>query len=443
MENVYTLLQPPRTQSRAESPGVSTDRRGDGPQWKKFLVLSPPPKSILDTKLQQPEYGRLWGDVKQSDRLQTTEGSGHAEGPRQPDGRQGDGHAEAATDGPLCGQQRLDGERERTRAESKPTERACCDSRRADKQWTLDRHAQRQIDRKLERQWTTGRHLDRSWSENRSTDIAIDWMWTEGRQPGSSGRKTERSGPAPHLPQRPLPPYTSDWTPSTKQEGDPLRNLDLAALVVGERTLLHMQETPSDRQSQSEGWRSGGGGVSSSRSAPCASKPDPPLQSIKRHLQRLSSGVEEEEEVDPGRMDKREGVRDLEGPHPPIPEKPKTSSYVTFPKNSDSDRHLPPPPVPPPNTRALHGLPYRAASQGDEGIRPQAPVKPRRHRKAMSCDTGTDRDRDNLEKPTNRKPPVKKPRLPQNRNKSLDLSARDHGHHATESFSSAPEQGNL
>ncbi|XP_030228548.1 capping protein, Arp2/3 and myosin-I linker protein 3 isoform X4 [Gadus morhua] len=464
MENVYTLLQPPRTQSRAESPGVSTDRRGDGPQWEKFLVLSPPPvqgiphtsmggikhpfyspkeKSILDTELQQPEYGRLWGDVKQSDRLKTMEGSGHAEGPRQPDGRQGDGHAEAATDGPLCGQQQLDGERERTRAESKPKERACYDSRRADKQWTLDRHAQRQIDRKLERQWTTGRHLDRSWSENRSTDIAIDWMWTERRQPGSSGRKTERSGPAPHLPQRPLPPYTSDWTPSTKQEGDPLRNLDLAALVVGERTLLHMQETPSDRRSQSEGWRSGGGGVSSSRSAPCASKPDPPLQSSKRHLHRLSSGVEEEEEVDSGRMEKREVVRDLEGPHPPIPEKPKTSSYVTFPKNSDSDRHLPPPPVPPPNTRALYGLPYRAASQGDEGIRPQAPVKPRRHRKAMSCDTGTDRDRDNLEKPTNRKPPVKKPRLPQNRNKSLDLSARDHGHHATESFSSAPEQGNL
>jgi hypothetical protein len=31
--------------------------------------------------------------------------------------------------------------------------------------------------------------------------------------------------------------------------------------------------------------------------------------------------VEEEEEVDSGRMEKREVVRDLEGPHPPIPEK--------------------------------------------------------------------------------------------------------------------------
>ena len=34
-----------------------------------------------------------------------------------------------------------------------------------------------------------------------------------------------------------------------------------------------------------------------------------------------SAGVEEEEEVDPGRMEKRERARDLEGPHPPIPEK--------------------------------------------------------------------------------------------------------------------------
>ncbi|CAL8306899.1 unnamed protein product [Lota lota] len=459
MENVYTLLQPPRPQARAESPGDSADRRVDGQQWDKALVLSPPPvqgiphpgmggskhqfyspkeKSIPDTELRQPDLGRLLAVVKQPDRLQTTEGSGHAEGARQPDGRQAGGRAEARADGPPGGQQRPDGERERerTRAESKPTERACGDSRRADKQWTLDRHAQRQIDRKLERQWTTGRHLDRSWSENRPTDIATDWQWTEGRQPGGSGKKTERPGGAPNLPQRPLPPYPSDWTPSPKQEGDPLRSLDLAAAVAGERPPLHMQETPSERHGQSEGWRTGGGGVSSSRSAPCASKPDPPPQSSKPHLHRFSSGVEEEEEVDPGRMEKRERVRDLEGPHPPIiPEKPKTSSYVTFPKNSDSARHLPPPPVPPPTTRAVHGLPYRAASQGDEGIRPQAPVKPQRHRKAMSCDTGTDRDSpNNLEKPTNRKPPVKKPRLPQNRNKSLDLS---------ESFTSAPEHGDL
>lgn len=40
-----------------------------------------------------------------------------------------------------------------------------------------------------------------------------------------------------------------------------------------------------------------------------------------------------------------------------------------------------------------------------------------------SLNSGTDRESpNNVEKPPNRKPPVKKPRLPQNRNKSLDLS---------------------
>ena len=40
-----------------------------------------------------------------------------------------------------------------------------------------------------------------------------------------------------------------------------------------------------------------------------------------------------------------------------------------------------------------------------------------------SMNSGTDRESpNNVEKPPNRKPPVKKPRLPQNRNKSLDLS---------------------
>ena len=40
-----------------------------------------------------------------------------------------------------------------------------------------------------------------------------------------------------------------------------------------------------------------------------------------------------------------------------------------------------------------------------------------------SLHSGTERESpNNVEKPPNRKPPVKKPRLPQNRNKSLDLS---------------------
>ncbi|KAG7279391.1 hypothetical protein CRUP_024210 [Coryphaenoides rupestris] len=330
----------------------------------------------------------------------------------RPHGERPPGGAQRGTDDRLSSSSSSS---ERTRSESKPgPERASGESRRAEKQWTLDRHAQRQIDRKLERQWTMGRHLDRSWSENRPTDIAIDRQWAEGRPPGANGggggggRKAERPGAVPHLPQRPLPPYPSDWTPSPKQEGDPLRNLLAALVAAGERPQFQTQEAPSERHGQSDGcWRGGVGGMPSGRSAPCGSKPDPPPQSSKpTQLHRLSSGVEEEAEVDAGRVERKERGRDLEAPPPPIPEKPKTSSYVTFSKNTDSDRSLPPPPVPPPSTRALHGLPYRTASQGDEGMRPPAPVKPQRHRKAMSCDTGNDRDSPiNLEKPTNRKPP--------------------------------------
>lgn len=43
---------------------------------------------------------------------------------------------------------------------------------------------------------------------------------------------------------------------------------------------------------------------------------------------------------------------------------PKTSSYVTFPKESPCERNLPPPPVPPP-LRPVPGLADRAASQGN------------------------------------------------------------------------------
>ncbi|KAM6962970.1 uncharacterized protein FYW47_008596 [Aplochiton taeniatus] len=95
---------------------------------------------------------------------------------------------------------------------------------------------------------------------------------------------------------------------------------------------------------------------------------------------------------------------------------------MTSPKESFNDS-FPQYPVPPPTNKPMFGLSDRAVSQGEEGMRTQAPAKPQRNRKAMSCDTGTDRDSpNNLEKLPNRKPPVKKPRLPQNRNKSLDLS---------------------
>ncbi|XP_008280204.1 leucine-rich repeat-containing protein 16B-like [Stegastes partitus] len=467
-ENVYTLLQPPRAAARAGSPSEGADGKINDHQGKNTLVLSPPPvpgiphpggggskhpfyspreKLEVDAVFDQPlETDKYWADDKQrtTDVLQADK--------QWMEGRQSEQHVD---------RQRFDDRlQERTAAEprttDRPTDRYWTESRHpdrhVDRQWTVDRHTQRQIDRKIERQWMGGRQIDRSWSENRPTDVQVDSQWAESRH---VGRMTDRQVQALHFAQRPLPPYPSDRTPSPKQETDPLRSPEAAAIEWHQQDALGERHTGPDAGGGfTDGWRStsgGGGGLSASRSAPLTSKPDPPPQSSKPNLPKLRQrhrlessdalpGTEEEGEAekDAGKMERkeREKRRDSEGQPPPIPEKPKTSSYVTFSKESANERNLPPPPVPPPNvSKSIHGLPDRASSQGDEGLRPQAPVKPQRNRKAMSCDAGTDRESpNNVEKPPNRKPPVKKPRLPQNRNKSLDLS---------ESINSAPGQSEL
>ncbi|XP_061540069.1 capping protein, Arp2/3 and myosin-I linker protein 3-like isoform X2 [Phycodurus eques] len=402
-ENVYTLLQPPRYATRAGSPG-------DGPDGKNTLVLSPPPpmpaiqhsamggskhpfyspaeRSEKDAEPEHPpmEADKYWADDKQrtSEVLQ-------AEDMWMP----GEGHTE------------------RWRSDERPGEALTAD-RQMDRQWTVERHTQWQIDRKMERQRLGGRQIDRSWSEGKQTDVQLDAQWTD-----RGAWKADRQVQALHFAQRPLPPYPSDKTPSPKQE------VSTEAEAPGERRV--------SPDACVEGRRSGYAG----RPVPYVAKPEPPPQSSKPNLSKLrrrhrlesSDTLPEEDddgERDPAGMDEKdwEKRREMEGQPPPIPEKPKTTSYVTFPKDPAPERILPPPPSPPPPvSRPAHGLPDRAASQGDEGSRPQAPVKPQRNRKAMSCDAGTDRDSPtSIEKPPNRKPPEKKPRLPQNRNKSLDLS---------------------
>ncbi|XP_061635438.1 capping protein, Arp2/3 and myosin-I linker protein 3-like isoform X4 [Phyllopteryx taeniolatus] len=294
-----------------------------------------------------------------------------------------------------------EGHTERWRSDERPGEALT-----ADRQWTVERHTQWQIDRKMERQRLGGRQIDRSWSEGKQTDAQLDARWTD-----RSAWKADRQVQALHFAQRPLPPYPSDKTPSPKQEAS------TEAEAQGERRV--------SPDACVEGRRSGYAG----RPVPYVAKPEPPPQSSKPNLSklrqrhRLESSDTLPEEDDDGERDPA-GMDKMEAQPPPIPEKPKTTSYVTFPKDPAPERILPPPPSPPPPvSRPARGLPDRAASQGEEGSRPQAPVKPQRNRKAVSCDAGTDRDSPtSIEKPPNRKPPEKKPRLPQNRNKSLDLS---------------------
>lgn len=332
-ENVYTLLQPPRSAARAGSPG-------EGVEGKNTLVLSPPPvpgiphpgvggskhpfysprevqsvyiyiyvfimlevfirynhffciytitsfayscyvlqKFEADAVLEQSvEADRYWVDDKQ----RTTE---VLQADKQwMEGRQSDQHVE---------RHRLDDRlQERTFGEPRTTDRHWTESRHSerhmDRQWTVDRHTQRQIDRKIERQWMGGRQIDRLWSENRPTDIQVDNQWTESRHPS---RKPDRQVQALHLAQRPLPPYPSDRTPSPKQETDPLKTTEAAAPDWHQS----QQDQQGDRHTCldsggvfAEGWRSSaGGGASAGRAAPCASKPDPPPQSSKPNLSKL------------------------------------------------------------------------------------------------------------------------------------------------------------
>ncbi|XP_030628535.1 capping protein, Arp2/3 and myosin-I linker protein 3-like [Chanos chanos] len=338
--------------------------------------------------------------------------------------------------------------------------------RQANKQWVESRH--------LDSQWAeyrnTSRPPERKWADVKHTDLPLERQWTDLRQIDKQSEKqwmdskhadkhnVERQVQGPRTPmERPLPPYPSgDRTPSPNTQAD--RQLCMASQADRRQQSdpiyaeLHSdldghrdpEEAQTDGQVLVEMWTDGcaledrsrgAGGVYQGRPLPCPLKPDPPPQSSKPSLAKLrqrplqeSSGTEDEvfADRDGGRLDKKErdgGVertRETAGQPPPIPAKPKTSTSVMSPTESAQEKKFPPA-VPSASVKPVLGLTDRAHTQGEESIR-QAPVKPQRNRKALSCDTGTDRDSpNNLEMPPNtRKPPVKKPRLPQNRNKSLD-----------------------
>ncbi|XP_062857207.1 capping protein, Arp2/3 and myosin-I linker protein 3-like [Trichomycterus rosablanca] len=310
-------------------------------------------------------------------------------------------------------------DRELDRQSSRKTERLS--------ELELDRHMLRQIDRQAEaqqKQWLESRRgTERKWSEPKQH---TDTQWTDLRQ---VDRQSERQWMDRQMDRHRLPSPIPEKQICADEElvhcedsvfADTYSNLDLRE-QVGDKS------PPSDAPV---------GGTLAGRPVACPSKPNPPPQSSKPSLAKLrqrtlqeSSGTEDEVggEKDSCRLERKEkdgGIeraRDVEGHPPPIPSKPKTASYVLSPTDSASERKILPP-APPAPTKPTLGLTERSHTQGEECVRPQAPVKPQRNRKALSCDTGTGRDSpNNLEKPPHtRNPPVKKPRVPQNRNQSMD-----------------------
>ncbi|XP_056325299.1 capping protein, Arp2/3 and myosin-I linker protein 3 [Danio aesculapii] len=204
------------------------------------------------------------------------------------------------------------------------------------------------------------------------------------------------------------------------------------------------QESQSDSQKKADG-------VIDPQLLETRKRPDPPPQSTKpslaktrqRHLEESSdkstedSGElrEKDEEKENGRCGEDQKDQKPQGQTPPIPEKPCYYSPHTSPIGSSphdvANDHQPPAAPPTSAKPVFHSTSVDSALlQGDEiKSSPGGPMKPHRNRKANSCDTGMEQDtRCDLERSSDRKPPVKKPRLPPKRNKSLDFP----GHQSSE-----------
>ncbi|KAL6489997.1 hypothetical protein MHYP_G00003420 [Metynnis hypsauchen] len=211
------------------------------------------------------------------------------------------------------------------------------------------------------------------------------------------------------------------------------------------------QTPPMDRHGQSDGQglslslaEKEEDAVSATESQPRESRhrPEPPPQSSKpslahtrqRHLEESSDKSTEDTEGEKEGDDIKEEVRcqedqqrKAEGQTPPIPEKPNNSpetSPAASPPQDSSNENKAPPPVPPASAKPALSVVDSSVSQGDEeepnvngGL-----AKPQRNRKAHSCEAGMEQGSpSDLERSSDPKPPVKKPRLPPKRNKSLDF----------------------
>ncbi|KAI1901287.1 hypothetical protein AGOR_G00032760 [Albula goreensis] len=216
---------------------------------------------------------------------------------------------------------------------------------------------------------------------------------------------------------------TQDPAPQAEKQTGSRSPADSQASPVPQTDRLTERQTPTDAHAdrqlppEKQADRQADRQMDASPREECHSgpKPDPPPQSTKpslaymrqRHLQESSetSLEEKEEEEEEKRKKEEERGRDMPGP-PPIPEKPvdlqpissrstaDTPTTVTSPKEGANERKTPPP-VPPAFTKPVMSSLEMAVNQGEDGVRPAAPVKPLRNRKSHSCDIGFERESPN------------------------------------------------
>ncbi|XP_056600094.1 capping protein, Arp2/3 and myosin-I linker protein 3 isoform X1 [Triplophysa dalaica] len=244
--------------------------------------------------------------------------------------------------------------------------------------------------------------------------------------------------------QRQSPDY-SEVFGSSEEFGYPEHELDRHSdIVVKGHTPSTDRQTESRRlESQSDSRRKSES-VTDPQLMETRKRPELPPQSSKpslakirqRHLEESSdkstddSGeLRESDEENEERRCMEQKDQKPEGQTSPIPEKPCYYSPHTSPIGSpphDVANENKAPPAPPITAKpVLHSASIDSAVLQGEELKnsPAGPTKPYRNRKANSCDTGMEQDiRCDLERSSDRKPPVKKPRLPPKRNKSLDFS---------------------
>ncbi|XP_063074597.1 capping protein, Arp2/3 and myosin-I linker protein 3 [Engraulis encrasicolus] len=232
--------------------------------------------------------------------------------------------------------------------------------------------------------------------------------------------------------------------------------------VMEERRPGLTKRSEEQKKTDEELWEEEGGEEEEGGSQ----KPTPPPQSCKpslarmrqRHLQESSEPSIEEVGGDEEAAEEREQERnggsltkdqDMKGRHSSVPEKAgkdisKTildkgsseSSPSVSPSKDKNNQKAVRPPLPPASSKpVLHHSFDSAVSHGedDRSSTNGVPLKPYRNRKSNSCDTGMGHHSlgSDLERSSDRKPPVKKPRLPPKRHKSVDFP----GH-------TGPEHGN-
>ncbi|XP_069044911.1 capping protein, Arp2/3 and myosin-I linker protein 3 isoform X2 [Lepisosteus oculatus] len=398
-EGLYSLLQPPGNAGKAESSGQDT--RSPGADGKKVHSPGDGAGGLVEARPVQgvPLPGMGLGKPMSLAAKQVQSKKPESGVERQTDRR--------AAESKLTDRRAAD-----SRQAGRETDRQAAQSRETDRQPAQGRQADRETDRRAADSRQAGRETDRQAAQGRQADRETDRQPAQGRQADrETDREVERrasddrgTSPGSEVPAQPVKPEPPPQSSKPSLAGLRQRHLLESS---GPPSLEEEEEEEEREPARGEQRERGGGGGERDRGN--ERQRQPPSVPSKPENQQNSS------------------LRSPDLP-PPVTPDPDLPSSVTSPPEGANERRAPPP-VPPASVKPVFGQADTAVTQADEVVRNSAPIKPQRTRKALSCDTGSEKDSPSpQERSSEKKPPVKKPRIPLNaRVKSLDCPERGDG----------------